>query len=117
MNILTSPLEQFEVNPLLCLYFFGFDFSITNSSLYLILSSTVCLLFFYLALSPSQNIIPTRWQFIAEQVYTFILDMVKQQAGYKALAYMPALLTMFTFIVFNNSLGLTLSGLPLPAIL
>lgn len=110
MNTLSSPLEQFEVNPLLRLYFFGFDLSLTNSSLYLLLSSVACLLFFYLALSPSQNIIPTRWQFLTEQVYSFVLDMIKQQAGYKALAYMPALLTMFTFIVFNNSLGLTPFG-------
>jgi F-type H+-transporting ATPase subunit a len=107
---LLSPLEQFEILIVKPLTVFGFDITITNSSLYLFLTLFVCFLFFYLSSTPTPLVIPNRWQYLLEQTYLFVLDMVKQQAGFKALPYFPALLAVFLFIAVSNLLGLTPFG-------
>ena len=43
MKFFFSPLEQFEILPLISLYFFGLDFSITNET------TTLFLIFFLLS--------------------------------------------------------------------
>lgn len=105
-----SPLEQFEILVIKPVTVFGLDFTITNSSLYLFLSLLVCFLLFYFSLSPVSYIVPGRWQYVLEQIYIFVLDIVKQQAGFKALPYFPSLLGIFLFIASNNLLGLTPFG-------
>lgn len=105
-----SPLEQFEIQAVLPMSIFGFDLSLTNSSLYIISVIFVCLGFFFLSLTPSQMLVPTRWQYVIEQAYTFVLDILKQQAGYRSLSYFPALLSIFLFIAVSNLIGLTPFG-------
>ena len=109
-NIFYSPLEQFEIALLYPMNLLGMDVSLTNSSLYILLAVFVCFLFFYFGLTPNPTLVPSRWQYLLEQSYIFVLDMVKQQAGFKALPYFPALLSIFLFIAISNLLGLTPFG-------
>lgn len=69
-----SPLEQFEINILQPLRFFGFDFSLTNSAVYSVLIFLSLYVLFYLGVS-KPFLIPGRWQVVSESFYSFILDM------------------------------------------
>jgi len=112
-----TPLEQFEIKVIQPLHFFNFiDFSFTNSSFYLILSSTLAFSFLKLAVwnigkKENNNLdklpfVPSRLQSIAEMLYDFVQDMIKQQAGERGLPYFPMVFTIFMFILFANLIGL-----------
>jgi len=101
-----SPLEQFEIIPLV--HINGL-FDITNSAIYISLVFLVIFLLAYISISKAY-LIPGRWQIIAENFYTFVVDMVKQQAGSKAYAFFPLFITTFFIILMSNLLGLTPFG-------
>jgi len=101
-----SPLEQFEIIVLKPFLLSGFDLSFTNAALYSTLVFLTLNLLFYLAIS-RPYLVPSRWQVLLEMFYTFILEMVEQQAGKKAYRYFPLFATTFFFILGANLLGLT----------
>ena len=51
-------------------------------------------------------IVPSRGQSIAEVIYGFVHEMVKDIAGKEGLKYFPMIFTIFIFILFANVLGL-----------
>jgi len=104
--MLYSPLEQFEIIVLKPLFLGQNDISFTNSALYSLLVFCSLLLVFYLAFS-KPFFLPARWQVVIESLYLFVLEMVQQQAGYKAYRYFPLFATTFFFILGANLLGLT----------
>ena len=53
-----------------------------------------------------KNLIPTRLQSVAESIYEFIENMTKEVLHENARTYFPFVLTLFTFILFCNVLGL-----------
>lgn len=109
----TSPFEQFEINVLVNLYSF-IDISITNLVIYTWL---VTFLFFMLMFfgTRKMTIVPNRWQTIIELIYTFILNLVTEQAGLKAVIYFPAIFTIFFFVLLMNLTGLTPFGFTVTA--
>ena len=104
-----SPLEQFKIIVVLPINVFGFDLSITNAVLYLLLAS-----FFlnYVINSGSRvcYIVPNSMQRLGEIMYMFMNNLVRQQAGVRGLAYFPILFLLFYMILFLNLLGLTPFG-------
>jgi len=99
-----SPLESFEVLLYLPLEFF-FDLSISNSVLYMGIAFLLLTLFFYLNTARSL-LVPTNYQLVVEQLYKFLLSMVKEQTHNSALPFFPLFLLIFLFILFSNLLGL-----------
>lgn len=99
-----SPLEQFEIVPL-----FGIGtFSLTNSSLFMILAVFFLVTFFYLSFLPSQNgmLVPNAWQQVAEGLFSFVEGMVNETLSGKGSVFIPFVFTIFTFILSCNMLGL-----------
>ena len=88
---LNSPLEQFQILPLINLYFGGFDFSITNSiCITMIGLGSFLFLVNSLLLSPNESslafhshfsVVPGRWQVIVEGLYEVIANMLKDIVG------------------------------------
>ena len=75
-----SPLEQFKVLIILPINVGGIDISITNATIYLL----VGILYLYVMVKKSTEegkIIPNQMQRIAEMMYMFINNLVKQQGG------------------------------------
>jgi F-type H+-transporting ATPase subunit a len=103
---LKSPLEQFEII-VLKPYFFQslFESSFTNSSLFLLFATVSIFAIFFFALFLPQ-LIPHRFQLLAESSFVFITNVVKQQAGPKALRYLPLFYAIFLIILFSNLVGL-----------
>ena len=102
-----TPLEQFEILLILPLNFLLlFDISITNMVFYIGLVSVTLFMFFWFTTVFNPEFIPVRLQLISELLYGFVLGLVKQQAGPKAIKYFPLFIFLFVFILFANLMGL-----------
>jgi ATP synthase subunit 6 len=104
--MLLSPLEQFE----LFIFYtikspFPFDISLTNACLYLTLAISLTSSFLFLGLFRAR-IVPKRLQTLCESLYLFITDVVKQQAGPRAVKYIPIFFAIFLLILASNLIGL-----------
>jgi len=103
---MSSPLEQFEVIPLVPIYFIGYDLSITNVtiSLLFIVATTIHLGLFNLA-GLAGAIIPSNCQLIIEKIFAFIVELINQQIGAKHTHLLPIFSMVFVFILLSNLLG------------
>src|SRR3972149_10749538 len=102
---MSTPLEQFEIRPLINLEFGNLDLSFTNSSLAMILAIGGAVWLFNCALADSR-LVPGRWQSLVEMIYEFVHSMVKSNLGDKGERYFPFIFSLFSFILFCNLLGL-----------
>jgi ATP synthase subunit 6 len=97
-----SPLEQFEITPIFLLLP---KLIFTNSSLFLILTIVIAILFFTIILS-NVSIIPNRWQSITETTYEFVQNMLHEALLEKGNYFFPIIFSTFTFIFACNLLGM-----------
>jgi len=101
-----SPLEQFEILPLINL----FGISLTNQFLFLFLLFFIIVTLFFSLLKSSTNTLyikPTRWQSIIELIYLLILSMVNDTiGGKKGEPFFPLIFTIFIFVAGMNLIGL-----------
>lgn len=100
-----SPMEQFEVTPLVGLNLGGYDISFTNSALFMTLA-VVCSFALFWAATRKRTMVPSRMQSVGELLFEFIGGMVKENVGKEGMKYFPFILTLFMFIFFGNVLGL-----------
>nr|YP_010338812.1 ATP synthase F0 subunit 6 [Glaucosphaera vacuolata]UNJ18762.1 ATP synthase F0 subunit 6 [Glaucosphaera vacuolata] len=100
-----SPLEQFEINVLFPLKISGLNFSITNSTFFLFFCSFILVLFLYFV-SFQIKFIPNRWQSLLENLFKFVINMVKDAAGLKGEPFVPFIFILFLFILICNLIGL-----------
>ena len=94
-----DPIHQFQIHNIIDLG----PFSLTNSGLWAIIAVACATLLFLLA---PRHLIPNRLQSVAESIYEFIENMTKEVLHENARTYFPFILTLFTFILFCNVLGL-----------
>jgi len=106
-----SPLEQFQVFPILSFYFLGYDFSLTNETviLGLILFLTIC---FFNSLYQKSNdnsldLIPKRRQSVLELIYSSMLSLVVDNIADKnSQKFFPLIFSLFLFVLSLNLIGL-----------
>jgi len=99
-----SPLEQFEIVPIFS-FIVGSKIAFTNSTLFLLLSIIVIILFFEYSLFNNQ-VIPTNWQSIAEMIFEFIQTLLYEAVGDKGTKFFPFIFFSFILILFSNLLGM-----------
>ena len=98
----TNPMQQFEVHRIgPSLSFNGVDLSFTNSSLFMLISSILIIIFF-VAGTRRVNIVPSKIQLLNELVFNFISKMINETVGPNARPYFPFILTIFLFILTLN---------------
>lgn len=102
-----SPLEQFEIIPLLPIRFGALDRSITNTSLMMLICVGVRVVGMQaLLVSGHGTLVPNRWQSVVEGIYGLILSMVGQTMGAAGVKYFPFVFALFTFVLSCNLFGL-----------
>mmetsp|Transcript_3473 Transcript_3473/g.7469 ORF Transcript_3473/g.7469 Transcript_3473/m.7469 type:complete len:268 (+) Transcript_3473:934-1737(+) len=105
--ILFSPLEQFEIVPLLSFRLGMYDFSFTNSSVIILL---VVFFIYFIGLclfnSGKGFLVPNRWQVLFEGLFNFILGIVFENIGKEGVRLFPFIFTLFMFLILCNVLGL-----------
>lgn len=103
-SLVFHPMDQFEVTPL-----FGDGavhwYTPTNVTLWMAIS-VLCVIGLLVLGTRGRAIIPSRIQSVAELMYGFVHKMVEDVAGKDAVKYFPYIMTLFSFIVFANTLGL-----------
>ncbi|MEM7446160.1 MAG: F0F1 ATP synthase subunit A [Pseudomonadota bacterium] len=100
-----SPIEQFEVYPLLPIQVGNLDLSFTNSSLWMVITvavSTVILAFS----ARGGALVPSRLQSVSEMMYELVANMVRDNVGSGGRKYFPFIFTLFVFVLFANLLGM-----------
>lgn len=100
-----SPIAQFEIKKLIDLSFGGFDVSLTNSSAFMVLTVMAVTLFLMLGMRRGE-LVPGRWQSMAELSYEFIAGLLRDNVGSEGRRYFPFIFSLFMFILFANLLGL-----------
>jgi len=77
-----SPLEHFQVYPLISIYFLNYDYSITNETIILLLFLVLISIYFLSFLKNSENslyIVPNnRWQILNELLFVELLSVISE---------------------------------------
>jgi len=101
-----SPLHQFVIERLgPSLHIGHFDVSYTNSALFMTIAVALITAFIMFSMSGAQ-LVPTRWQSVAELFYEFIANMVRDNVGSAGRPYFPFIFALFMFVLFGNLIGM-----------
>jgi F-type H+-transporting ATPase subunit a len=80
-------------------------YTVTNVTLWMAITVLAIVLLLVVG-SRGRAMVPSKGQSIAELMYGFVYKMVEDVAGKDAIRYFPYIMTLFSFIVFANILGL-----------
>jgi F-type H+-transporting ATPase subunit a len=100
-----GPLAQFEIKTLIPLQIGDTNVSFTNSSLFMALAVGFAILFLVLGMR-RRELVPGRWQSMAEISYEFIANLLRDTVGSEGRKYFPLVFSLFMFILFGNLLGM-----------
>jgi F-type H+-transporting ATPase subunit a len=100
-----NPMEQFEIHELVQLSVAGVNASLTNSSLWMLITLGVVAAFMMISTS-NLAIVPGRMQAAVESLYSFIGDMLHENIGPEGKRYIPLVFSLFIFVLAANLLGL-----------
>jgi F-type H+-transporting ATPase subunit a len=100
-----SPLEQFQIKPIVPLEVAGYDVSFTNSAAFMLLVLFLVWAFMFFG-TRKASLVPGRWQSAVEVVHEFVVGMVDENIGPKGRAYVPFIFSLFVFILAANLIGL-----------
>jgi ATP synthase subunit 6 len=106
---LNSPLEQFNILPLISFYFRSLDFSFTNSTTIVLLTLIFFVIIYrsFLKKNATFCVIPNRWQAFLEKLYktilSLVLDIIKSKLGQH---FFPLVFFLCVFIASVNIVGL-----------
>lgn len=99
-----NPLEQFTITPLIRIYNDWIDFTISNSTIMLLISVLSIL---FLTSTINNNILGNKWSRFIELAYISLQDIVTSMLpGRKNEKYIPLIINIFFFILLNNLIGL-----------
>jgi len=106
-----SPLEHFQVYPLISIYFLNYDYSITNETIILLLFLILISIYFLSFLKNSENsfyIVPNnRWQVLNELLFLGLLSVISENIRHKlGQKFFPLIFFIFIFIFGLNVIGL-----------
>ena len=100
-----SPLAQFEIKTLVPVDLGSIDASFTNSSAFMVLAVVLATVFLVGGMRKGE-MVPGRWQSMAELSYEFIVNLIRETVGGDGRRYFPFVFALFMFVLFGNLLGL-----------
>jgi F-type H+-transporting ATPase subunit a len=101
-----DPIHQFNINNLFKIGQIG-DHAIyfTNSSAYMLVSvAVICLLM--IGGVAGRQLVPSRFQSMAEVSYEFVANMIRSNAGAEGMKFFPLVFSLFMFILVSNVMGI-----------
>lgn len=100
-----NPIEQFSLSPIVPIHIAGYDFSLTNSSLTMLIAVALACALMAIGAGGGKRI-PTRLQALAEMNYEFVAGMVRSATGEAGKRFFPLVFSLFIFILICNLVGL-----------
>ena len=106
-----SPLDQFEILPLIPMKIGDLYFSFTNPSLFMLLTLSLVLLFVHFVTKKGGGkSVANAWQSLVELIYDFVPNLVNEQIGGLSSnvkqKFFPCISVTFTFSLFRNLQGM-----------
>jgi len=106
-----SPLEQFDVIPLI--FFSLGNYDITFFNIFLPLLLIISVLYFVESFYINYKLIPSNIQYLFESIIEFIIGIIKNQIGKEGFLFLPFIFTVFIFVLFANLLSVIPFGIAL----
>tara|TARA_B100000029_G_scaffold396365_1_gene394404 strand:- start:143 stop:883 length:741 start_codon:yes stop_codon:yes gene_type:complete len=100
-----SPLEQFEITPLVNIKSGNIDLSFTNSTLSMVITVLFITLFLTLTVN-TRALLPSRLQMISELSYNFIAQLINDTVGNEGKKFFPFIFSIFMFVLVGNMVGM-----------
>jgi F-type H+-transporting ATPase subunit a len=101
-----DPIHQFEISRIgPNVSFFGYDISLTNSALFMIIAVGIIYLIMIYG-TRTKSLVPGRLQSAAEMLYEFMADTVQSSTGKEGLKFLPLVFSLFIFVLVCNIVGL-----------
>src|SRR5437660_7653741 len=99
-----DPIHQFKIEPLFTIGHIGNQtIAFTNSSLYMFIAVAVVSI---LMLASGRQLVPGRFQSMAEISYEFVASMIRSTAGAEGMKFFPLVFSLFMFICVSNLVGI-----------
>src|SRR3981189_1625523 len=99
-----DPIHQFNIEPLFTIGHIGNQAIVfTNSSLYMFVAVALTAL---LMLGGARQLVPGRFQSVAEISYEFVASTIRSTAGPEGMKFFPLIFSLFMFICVSNAVGL-----------
>lgn len=103
---MASPLEQFEIVPLVRLgEIGGHEIVVTNSAAFMMLTVAVASGFVIFGMR-QRALVPGRWQAAVEMLYEFVRKTLHDNTGDHGMKFFPLVFSLFMFILVANLLGM-----------
>jgi F-type H+-transporting ATPase subunit a len=101
-----DPIHQFNIENLFIIgHIGGYTIAFTNSSAYMLVSvALICLLM--IGGVAGRELVPGRFQSMAEMSYDFVAGMIRSNAGAEGMKFFPLVFSLFTFILVSNVIGI-----------
>ena len=100
-----DPMHQFEIQRWIPIEIFGVDVSFTNAAFFMVLILVAVSVTTIVAIGP-RELVPGRFQSIAELSYEFVAKMVRENVGDAGQKYFPFIFTLFMFVLGANMIGM-----------
>ncbi|HYA71669.1 MAG TPA: F0F1 ATP synthase subunit A [Roseiarcus sp.] len=100
-----NPIEQFSLTQIVPIEIAHRDFSLTNSSLFMLLAVGIACAIMAVGAAGGAGI-PGRVQALAEIAYEFVAGMVRSACGETGMRFFPLVFSLFMFILICNLVGL-----------
>src|SRR4051794_12273345 len=97
-------MHQFQVHPIVPPHIGGYDISLTNNALWMLIALGVIAAF--ISLGMKRELVPGRWQMAVEQLAGMIDKMAGTTIGPEGKKFAPLLFSLFAFILVANFLGI-----------
>jgi len=99
-----DPIHQFNIEPLFTIGHIGNQtIAFTNSSLYMFIAVAVISI---LMLASGRQLVPGRFQSMAEISYEFVATTIRSTAGSEGMKFFPLVFSLFMFICVSNLVGI-----------
>jgi F-type H+-transporting ATPase subunit a len=99
-----DPIHQFNIEPLFTIGHIGNQtIAFTNSSLYMFVAVALTAV---LMLGGGRQLVPSRFQSVAEMSYEFVAGMIRSNVGAEGMKFFPLVFTLFMFICVSNLVGI-----------
>src|SRR5438132_7721122 len=104
--IAADPIHQSQITKLFTIgHIGGQEIAFTNSSAYMFLSVAVIALLM-IGGSAGRQLVPGRFQSMAELSYEFVANTIRSSAGAEGMKFFPLVFSLFMFIMVSNMIGI-----------
>jgi F-type H+-transporting ATPase subunit a len=104
---MNNPMHQFEIHKIYDLQLLGFDISITNSTVFMLIATVLIVAFLSVGVLKNYQLRdPNKAEIFSEQAFNFVANLVDENCGVGARPYLPFVMSFFMLIAMGNLLGM-----------